>query len=168
MLNDLTNLDYSAIGSTEKLSTYRDPCNGSTAPLLNVLDASNNNTPYCSGNTLVNPGGRYTTLTNSAILAYSETSEFAYDDDSGFRELYAQAFAYVSYAISNVGTPADLTHTTTDTLFANAKTNTYVMNCVLANANAIWNQQAYPPAISTCQTIQNTKWTYTPFGMKTH
>lgn len=169
--NDLINLDYSVIGSNDKTSTYRDPCAGANAPLANVLDATAGNTPYCTNGALTNPN-KYGQLTNSGILALAEPDEFGVDKAGGFREMWAQSFAFVAYSNANVAQPKLLVHVTTDTFLSNAQTlltanpNSPIMPCTLANANAIWAEKPYPPTNSSCS-AGALGW-YTPFGPKQH
>jgi len=71
-------MDYSAISTSEFTSPYRDPCIGTNAPLVGVIDF-NTGAQYCSGTggTLNNPSGKYDGMTNSLIRQQSEAEIFA-------------------------------------------------------------------------------------------
>ncbi len=170
--NDFLRLDYSALGSDELSSTYRDPCSGLDAPLIGVIDRVTGQ-QFCSSGVLNDPVGAYAGKTNSEIIRLSDGGIFAFSsldpNSSGFSELYAQAFAFAAYANQNVGTVSNLTHSTADLLInsnLSLSTGKY-MECTFAWGNALASDAFTPPSSPAYCSNTTPNW-YAPFGSKTH
>ena len=161
VLQDYLRLDYSSVGLSKMGSTYRDPCMGTTAPLLGVTDPYTG-VQYCTDGTLTNPGGIYTGLKNSAILNLGDPLIFNNTLDIVGFDVYAQSYAFASYSYQNLSTPANLTHVSFDQLIStNIPTFGFpYFACAYNWAEAITNDAAKPPSSPTyCSNVVPTWYT---------
>ncbi len=158
--NDMLLLDYSSVGATEAGSTYRDPCSGLGAPLVGVVDNSTH-AQFCTSGVLNDPSGQYAGNTISKILSIANGYPF-----SSTREVYAQAFAFDTYAYQNVGTPGDLLQQSFDGLMAERIGYPY-LTCLYGWADALANGGGRPPTSPSYCTDNVPSW-YLPYSAKQH
>jgi hypothetical protein len=161
-LVDFLTLDYAALGTSRATSLQRDPCNGAGAPFATAVDF--NGQPVCipdgQGNLKLRDSG-LVGVVNSSIayalrtLIFSPKSEDPADALVGpYRELYAQEFAYRTYA--GTLSPSQFTDTISDNVFLSGE-----FPCTQGLQDTLVGGTFKPPA--TCKTTKIPAW-YKPFA----